>query len=200
MILIRRVRTALAASALALAALTVVPGVAAAQDLYNCSDFEFQEDAQEILDQDRSDPSRLDGLRSGQGDGIACESLPRRGGPAPTPVEEEPSDDGSAAEESDREEAAAPSDDGAPERAAAPVAPAAVPAAPGRAPSRDRDCPDFASQADAQAALDTVSSDPERLDADGDGIACEQHFGDDSRQIPVRPVGGVDTGGRENDA
>ena len=37
----------------------------------------------------------------------------------------------------------------------------------------DRDCPDFASQAAAQAAFDAVPGDPERLDADNDGIACE---------------------------
>ena len=37
----------------------------------------------------------------------------------------------------------------------------------------DRDCPDFATQAEAQAAYDAVPGDPERLDADDDGIACE---------------------------
>lgn len=37
----------------------------------------------------------------------------------------------------------------------------------------DRDCPDFSTQAEAQAAFDAVPGDPERLDADGDGIACE---------------------------
>jgi hypothetical protein len=42
----------------------------------------------------------------------------------------------------------------------------------------DRDCPDFASQAEAQAALDSRAGDPERLDADDDGIACETHFGE----------------------
>jgi hypothetical protein len=42
----------------------------------------------------------------------------------------------------------------------------------------DRDCPDFTSQAEAQAALDSRAGDPERLDADDDGIACETHFGE----------------------
>jgi hypothetical protein len=40
----------------------------------------------------------------------------------------------------------------------------------------DRDCPDFANQAAAQAyfvSLGGPASDPDRLDADGDGIACE---------------------------
>ncbi|GAB3198196.1 hypothetical protein GCM10027261_25090 [Geodermatophilus arenarius] len=39
----------------------------------------------------------------------------------------------------------------------------------------DRDCPDFASQAEAQAAFDAVPGDPERLDDDNDGIACESY-------------------------
>ena len=38
----------------------------------DCVDFEFQEDAQEVLDQDRSDPNNLDP----SGDGVACSSLP----------------------------------------------------------------------------------------------------------------------------
>ena len=37
----------------------------------------------------------------------------------------------------------------------------------------DKDCADFASQADAQAALTAEPSDPDNLDADDDGIACE---------------------------
>jgi hypothetical protein len=42
----------------------------------------------------------------------------------------------------------------------------------------DRDCPDFASQAEAQEALDSQPGDPERLDSDHDGIACESEFGE----------------------
>ena len=40
----------------------------------------------------------------------------------------------------------------------------------------DRDCRDFASQAAAQSALRSHSGDPQRLDSDHDGIACEDHF------------------------
>ncbi|WP_308283157.1 thermonuclease family protein [Pseudonocardia nigra] len=48
---------------------------------------------------------------------------------------------------------------------------------PAPQPTRsDRDCADFATQADAQAAL--APGDPERLDADNDGIACESSFGE----------------------
>ncbi len=38
---------------------------------------------------------------------------------------------------------------------------------------RDFDCNDFASQTDAQRVLNSNTSDPHNLDADGDGIACE---------------------------
>ena len=53
--------------------LTAAPSVAQDQ---NCSDFDFQEDAQEELESDRSDPNNLDN----DNDGVACETLPRRGG------------------------------------------------------------------------------------------------------------------------
>lgn len=42
---------------------------------YDCSDFDTQEEAQEVYDEDPSDPYRLDG----DGDGEVCESLPSDG-------------------------------------------------------------------------------------------------------------------------
>ena len=45
-------------------------------------------------------------------------------------------------------------------------------ASPALAVEGDRDCPDFPNQRAAQAALDRDPSDPERLDRDGDGVAC----------------------------
>jgi len=41
----------------------------------NCSDFQYQEDAQAVYDQDPTDPNGLDGNDK---DGVACESLPHR--------------------------------------------------------------------------------------------------------------------------
>ena len=70
-------------------------------------------------------------------------------------------------------------------------------------------CPDFTSQAEAQAFFDADPEDPNGLDADGDGIACEETFGDPApttsqatvattQDIAVldaqTPSGGVDTG------
>jgi hypothetical protein len=51
----------------------------------------------------------------------------------------------------------------------------------------DRDCRDFASHADAQAALDSAPGDPEGLDPDGDGKACEGQFVDDVVADPGTP-------------
>jgi hypothetical protein len=153
-------RVAALLPALTLTALLALPGTAFAQDK-DCRDFQFQEDAQAVLDQDRSDPHRLDALSEDESDGIACESLPRRGS--------------ASSDESDTD--------------ARPVADTE------ESTTEDRDCADFRSQSAAQAALEARPGDPENLDADDDGIACEEHFGVDGQQVQVRPVGGVDTGG-----
>ncbi|MDT0350208.1 hypothetical protein [Pseudonocardia charpentierae] len=227
------VRTARSAAALAVATLLaavivllVLPGIAHAKDL-NCRDFTYQEQAQDVLDADRSDPNHLDD----EGDGIACESLPRRssGGPttattttkttptatttsataAPvgystattttssstTTTEETTSStktstttgsDSDAGSNSDSDsESNSDADDDSSSSATS---------------GDDRDCGDFASQADAQAALDADLSDPDHLDADVDGIACEDHFGNAGQQVQVHPSGGVDTGGGPADA
>ncbi|WP_340373926.1 excalibur calcium-binding protein [Streptomyces sp. SS7] len=81
---------AAAAAAAAAAIMIVVPlaGVAHAQDL-DCRDFTFQEDAQAVFDQDRSDPNRLD-EDQGPDDGIACEALPRRSPAALAPATSRP--------------------------------------------------------------------------------------------------------------
>jgi len=50
----------LAALVMVLAIVIAPPGFA--QDLYDCADFQYQEDAQAVYDQDTSDPYGLDGL------------------------------------------------------------------------------------------------------------------------------------------
>ncbi len=52
----------------------------------------------------------------------------------------------------------------------------------------DRNCPDFATQADAQQAFDSVPGDPERLDADGNGIACESLPGGPAAEPTTTPL------------
>ena len=70
--------------ALSLLAMTIYsPAVFAQQDLYDCSDFTYQEDAQAVYNQDTSDPYGLDGPpgESYAGtQGVACEELPSRSG------------------------------------------------------------------------------------------------------------------------
>jgi Excalibur calcium-binding domain len=86
----------------------------------DCADFATQEDAQAVLERDASDPNELDA----DNDGIACEELAGGGGG-------------------------------------------------GR--DGELDCADFATQREAQAELERDPSDPNNLDADGDGVACETY-------------------------
>lgn len=72
---------AVVAATIVLSATWLAP-TAQAQDIYNCDDFTYQEQAQAVYDADPSDPNGLDG----DNDGIACEDLPSQGGTAPTAV------------------------------------------------------------------------------------------------------------------
>ena len=59
----------------------LAPAALAQQDLYDCADFTYQEDAQAVYDQDTSDPYGLDGPpgESYEGtQGVACEELPHK--------------------------------------------------------------------------------------------------------------------------
>ena len=58
----------------------------------------------------------------------------------------------------------------------------------------DLNCEDFASQAEAQVVLDGNPSDPNGLDADDDGQACEEFTYGTSGQVATPPAGGVATG------
>lgn len=69
----------LSAAALALLVTTGPTAVVAhAQTDVDCRDFAFQEEAQAVLNANRSDPFRLDADH----DGIACEDLPHRPSPS----------------------------------------------------------------------------------------------------------------------
>ena len=59
------------------------------------------------------------------------------------------------------------------------------------AQSGDLDCADFDSQAEAQAELGSDPSDPNGLDAEDDGVACETYpypEGSPRDETPVRPT------------
>jgi hypothetical protein len=61
----------------------------------------------------------------------------------------------------------------------------------------DLNCADFATQAEAQAVLDADPSDPNNLDADNDGVACEDLPGGTGDGITVG--GGTSAGGQYDD-
>ncbi len=52
----------------------------------------------------------------------------------------------------------------------------------------DQNCADFASQAEAQAHYQADTTDPDGLDADDDGIACENHTGYSDGSTDMTPV------------
>jgi hypothetical protein len=110
----------------------------------DCSDFRSQAAAQAELERDLSDPNNLDG----DGDGEACESYPYDAGGGGT-------------------------------------------GGGGAGGGADLDCGDFATQQQAQAALERNPSDPNRLDADNDGEACESY--------PYDSGGGGEGGGGDLD-
>jgi hypothetical protein len=53
------------------------------------------------------------------------------------------------------------------------------------------DCQSFGSQESAQAELERIPSDPYGLDPDGNGIACEEHFGTSTSGASASPSGSV---------
>ncbi|MFJ3877655.1 hypothetical protein ACIPW5_09380 [Streptomyces sp. NPDC090077] len=118
-------------------------------DANDCDIFASQADAQAVLRADPADPNRLD-----DGSGVACRERPEPRDTRPVPR-------------------------------TAPCAP--VDKRSARCPEPERafdarwflrfaadayDCPDFASQADAQAVLRFEPADPNRLDGARKGIAC----------------------------
>lgn len=166
-----RARAAVVAAALSSALALGMAGAAyAATPDQDCEDFATQQEAQEYFEAlPEGERDRLDG----DGDGTACESH----------FEVPPGDGDGADDDAARDDQDGETDEPAPAEAV------------DDAPAKDRDCADFATQADAQAALDADPSDPENLDADDDGIACEEHFDTEGDQIAVKPKGGVATGG-----
>ncbi|MEV6580418.1 hypothetical protein AB0M92_19885 [Streptomyces sp. NPDC051582] len=121
-------------------------------DAFECINFASQADAQAVLRADPGDPNHLD-----DGAGIACRGLP------------EPRDTKRVAGVT-RKVACGPGDT---RSAGCPQPERSFDARYFLRYGNDAyDCPDFASQADAQAVLRFQPDDPNRLDGDGKGIAC----------------------------
>ncbi len=83
----------LAMMIIASTALAQSRGPSGADGTFNCEDFDFQEDAQAVFNQDTSDPNGLDGPVGPASTGVpnvACENLPSRGGGNQPMMEEQP--------------------------------------------------------------------------------------------------------------
>src|SRR5918997_4038550 len=131
-----------------------------ADDL-DCEDFETQEEAQAVLDEDPADPNNLDPNR----DGIACALLP-----SADDQNADPGDDVSAAQDTDTGNQTA-DERRAARRAARQQDEEGIPTEEENAAVT---CADFKTAEDAQAAFDEDPEGLADLDADGNGIACEE--------------------------
>ncbi|HET7772178.1 MAG TPA: thermonuclease family protein [Chloroflexota bacterium] len=147
----------------------------------DCGNFQSWDDAQAFFlaaGGPDEDPHRLDADQ----DAVACEALAAAAGVPGVPAAAVPSGPASAPQPA----APPPADPAPPAVPAVPAAPAAAPPAPPAAAAAfnpraflgqgDRfNCDAFASQAEAQAVLRADASDPNRLDTDRDGVACESN-------------------------
>jgi hypothetical protein len=136
-----------------------------------CGSYQYQEDAQAAL------RAGGHGNLDGDHDGIACEALPHRGS-STTPVAAKPATPKPVTPQAGTQHA------GTATRPAS-----STPARTARPAINDLDCGDFTSRAEAQRVLDRDHSDPNRLDADHDGVACESYdYGHGSATAAVRSV------------
>lgn len=151
-------------------------GSAGAQGDLNCSDFAGDPGgAQRTLNSDPSDPNNLDG----DNDGFACDNSAGNSGGEPNAFEQdEPGTDVPTAPETPTN----PADPGDPDGDG----------------SGDLDCMDFSSQEAAQAEYDADPGDPNGLDRDDDGYACEVFFGYIGNPIAGQPD--VDSGAGDGDS
>jgi hypothetical protein len=140
-------------------------------DDLDCEDFDTQEEAQAVLEEDPADPNNLDPNQ----DGVACALLPSGEDRAAASA-----DDASVANESDTS-AQTPEERRAARRAARQSN------EDGQATEEETSevtCADFETQEDAQATFDEDPDVLTSLDADDNGIACEELIQSDSQAEP----------------
>ena len=152
-------------------------------DDFDCEDFETQEEAQAVLDEDAADPHNLDPNL----DGIACALLP-----SSDDQEAAAADDAAAAQEADagnqtqeerraaRRAARQQNEEGQATEEPTEEEPAEV------------TCASFETAEDAQAAYDADPEGLALLDPDGNGIACEELLESEPEAEPA-----ADTDARE---
>lgn len=160
-------------------------GAADESEDLDCAEFATQEEAQEVLDEDPSDPYNLDP----NGDGIACSLLPTADELAEQGSEDDPEALDGEADGGADEEPAEPEE--TPVAEEEPAAAEETPVADDGAAEETREerrarrqadrneeepelsCADFETQEAAQEVLDEDPSDPYDLDPDQNGLACE---------------------------
>lgn len=124
----------------------------------DCEDFDTQEEAQAVFDDDPSDPNNLDP----NGDGIACALLP-------------PAEDGEpAAAEADGANAEQTAEDDREQRRAERRQNRENQGEEGAGEAAEVTCDQFSTAEEAQEAFDADPEGLAALDADGNGIACEE--------------------------
>ena len=127
-------------------------------DEFDCEDFETQEEAQAVLDEDPADPNNLDPNQ----DGIACALLPSADDTGTDPGDDSPttqSDTGNLTPE---------------ERRAARRAARQQDQQPTAEEPTATTCADFETAEEAQAVFDADPEGLADLDPDGNGVACEE--------------------------
>ena len=135
--------------------------MAQADDL-DCEDFQTQEEAQAVLDEDPADPNNLDPNQ----DGIACALLPSRRRPGGRIRETSAATQDANAGNQTPEERRAATASGTPAKSKRP--------ADRGSDSGGTRVPISSTAEDAQAAFDKDPEGLANLDADGNGIACEE--------------------------
>src|SRR5688572_13138140 len=128
---------------------------------FDCEDFETQEEAQEVLDEDPADPNNLDPNR----DGIACALLPSEEDQAAAAADDAAVEQDSDANNQTPEERRAARREARQANEAGQVTDDETP---------EVTCADFETAEDAQAAFDEDPEGLANLDADENGIACEE--------------------------
>jgi len=133
----------------------------------DCEDFQTQEEAQAVYDQDPSDPNNLDPNK----DGIACALLPSASGDAAPAAEAQQANGDSQQSRQERRQNRNNDNQNTP-----------TPENTNKknknnkqeTPAATATCADYATQEDAQAAFDADPQGLAALDPDGNGIACEE--------------------------
>jgi hypothetical protein len=150
-------------------------GFARQSDDFDCEDFQTQEEAQAVLDEDAADPNNLDPNQ----DGIACALLPSSDDQAAAAADDAAAQEADGGNQTQEERRAArraarqQNEEGQATEEPTEQEPAEV------------TCASFETAEDAQAAYDADPEGMALLDPDGNGIACEELLASEPETEPA---------------